>query len=83
MAVIMKIKRNFKWFLKGIIGLFQVAFKINIAEHYEVHIRSLTCLSCHHKKEGVCSICGCTIVFKILLKNQSCPKDFWEAVNDK
>ena len=37
------------------------------------------CDLCPHNQEGVCGICKCLIVSKIMLASESCPRGYWPS----
>lgn len=70
-------KRNLKWLVGGIKGLFQVALGINYVKFEVLVSRIHQCGTCDHIKDEKCDLCGCTLTYKLLLKDQHCPIDIW------
>lgn len=53
----------------------------NYADVPDVGLRLSHCLTCHYRKENVCSKCGCLIVVKATFKDERCPIGLWDETN--
>lgn len=42
--------------------------------------RDAWCNRCRWHREGICTVCGCLKMSKIMLNTEKCPKNFWHRV---
>lgn len=50
---------------------------VGIASDETAEQRVAMCNVCDSYKDGVCSECGCVMVFKIKILTAACPKEKW------
>jgi len=42
--------------------------------------REETCMTCEHRREARCDLCGCFISYKAKLRNSECPVGKWSGL---
>lgn len=82
-----KQKRDLRWLVNGIRGVFRAAFGVDRAGFQDVYDRMEKCLRCvertgrldrmPHTEGQRCRICGCVLTYKVLSKKQRCPLNKW------
>jgi len=83
MLIIQKIVGLSKYYLHGFISLIKYSLRIGYADKKVIRIRRKICKKCPMIMLGLdfstdsCSECGCYILPKTALRNETCPIDKW------
>ena len=65
--------------MTGAKGLFKSILGIGLATQEVITARQIICDSCEFKEESKCGKCGCWLVHKTRIAEESCPMGYWNV----